>query len=557
MIELIVLIVLLLIFVPLIGSWMPRLFDGRKTFLTPVLGYIESGIYKLADIDPFEEMAAIRYLKSILKFNALGFFVLFSILLLQGYLPLNPQNFSGLPLDLAFNTAASFVTNTNWQAYAGETTLSYFSQMFGLAVQNFLSAATGFCVLLPLIRGITRKTAQTVGNFWADLVRSTLYVLLPLSLLFAIFLVSQGSIQSFGSYVNITTLEGANQTIPLGPVASQVAIKQLGSNGGGFFNANSAHPFENPTPLSNFFETFAILLLPAALVYKYGVRSKVKKHGWLLLLVMLFIWLSGIAISYAASTIENPVLGTYPVYEGIESRFGLRDTLLWTVSTTATSNGSANGVIDSLSPLAGGVALFNIMLGELVFGGIGVGLCSMLLYVLLTVFLAGLMVGRTPEYRGKKIEKREIQWVMIAILTPAASILLGSGIALATPQALSSLTNEGPHGLTEMVYAFTSAAGNNGSAFQGLNGNTFFFNLVLGCIMLLNRMAIVVPSLMIAGALVSKKISPESRGTFSTESLLFAILLIGVIFIVGALTYFPALCLGPVIEHLLMQRGIG
>jgi len=555
MIELIALVVLLLIFAPLIGAWMPRLFDGRRTFLTPVLGYVEKGIYKLAGIDPFEEMVAIRYLKNLLKFNALGFFVLFFLLLLQGYLPLNPQNFPGLPLDLAFNTAASFVTNTNWQAYAGETTLSYFSQMFGLAVQNFLSAATGFCVLLPLIRGITRKTAQTVGNFWADLVRSTLYVLLPLSLLFAIFLVSQGAIQSFGSYADITTLEGANQTIPLGPVASQVAIKQLGSNGGGFFNANSAHPFENPTPLSNFLETFAILLLPAALVYEYGVRSKVKKHAWLLLLVMLFIWLSGIFISNIASYRSNPVLGTELVYEGVESRFGLRDTLRWTVSTTATSNGSANGVIDSLSPLAGGIALFNIMLGELVFGGIGVGLCTMLLYVLLTVFLAGLMVGRTPEYRGKKIEKREIQWVMIAILTPAASILLGSGIALAIPQALSSLTNEGPHGLTEMVYAFTSAAGNNGSAFQGLNGNTLFFNFVLGFIMLLNLMAIVVPSLVIAGALVTKKISPESRGTFSTESVLFAILLIGVILIVGALTYFPALCLGPVIEHLLMLRG--
>jgi len=555
MIETIVFVVLLLILAPLLGRWLMFIFEGKPTYLYPVFGPVERGIYRLAGIDPFEEMDWKKYLKALLLFNLIGFLVLFFILIFQGFLPLNPQHFPGIPLDLAFNTAASFVTNTNWQAYAGETTLSYASQMFGLTVQNFLSAATGFCTLLVFNRGIIRKTGQTIGNFWADLIRSILYVLLPLSFIFAIFLMGEGVIQTFAPYQTITTLEGYEQTIPLGPVASQEAIKQLGSNGGGFFNANSAHPFENPTPLTNFFETLAIVLLPAALVLMYGEESKVKRHGWLLLLVMLFFWLVGLSLAAFSSTVHNPILPASPVLEGIETRFGMKETLLWTVSTTGTSNGSVNSMLDSLPPLIGGIALFNMMLGELIFGGVGTGLCSMLMFVLLTVFLAGLMVGRTPEYRGKKIERKEILLVMIAALVPAACISLGSGGALALPKALESVNAKGPHGLTEMVYAFTSTAVNNGSSFAGMKANTPFFNLLLGTIMIICRLAIIIPSLAIAGSLVLKKVTPVSRGTFSTESLLFAILLIGVIFIFGALTYFPALCLGPLMEHLLMLRG--
>ena len=415
MIETIVFIALLLILAPPLGNLMVSVFEGRRTFLYPVFGYLERFIYRVAGVDQFEEMTWIRYLKALVQFNVVGFIVLFLLLLFQGILPLNPQGFSGLSFDLAFNTAASFVTNTNWQAYAGEATLSYASQMVGLAVQNFLSAATGMGVLFVLIRGITRKSGLTIGNFWSDLVRSVVYILFPLSLLLSIALISEGTIQSFAPYQMITTLEGAQQTIPLGPVASQVAIKQLGTNGGGFFNANSAHPFENPTPLTNFLEMLAIILLPAALVSTYGVKCKVKRHGWLLLMVMLFIWMVGLSIAVLSSEVHNPVLQYFPVLEGIETRLGIKDTLLWTVSTTSTSSGSVNSMLDSLPPLVGGVALFNMMLGEVVFGGVGVGLCSMLMFVLLTVFLAGLMVGRTPEYRGKKIERQEMLWVMVAI----------------------------------------------------------------------------------------------------------------------------------------------
>ncbi len=408
---------------------------------------------------------------------------------------------------------------------------------------------------LTLIRGIAGRTVHTVGNFWEDTVRMIVYILLPLSLLLALVLVGEGVVQTFSPYAEVVTLEGAKQSIPVGPVASQVAIKQLGTNGGGFFNANSAHPFENPTPFTNLLQMIAILLIPTATVYGYGILIGSKSHGWLLFSVMFLFWMIGVLLSVYAQYVPNPVIGASPLLEGQETRFGVINSLLWSVSTTATANGSVNAMLSSLAPLAGGMALFNIMLGELVFGGVGVGLCSMLMFTLLTVFLSGLMVGRTPEYQGKKIEKREVQWVIMAVLAPALLILIGAGISSVLPEALSSLGNQGPHGLSEILYACTSCAGNNGSAFAGLNANTTYYNLLLGVIMLFGRISIILPSLAIAGLLAEKKWTPPSLGTFSTNSFLFWILLVGVILIVGALTFFPALCLGPIVEHLLMLRG--
>lgn len=537
---------------PLLGGYMASVFKGEATFAHPLLGWLERLSYRLGGVDANAEMNCKAYLKALFSFNLLGFLALFLLLILQPWLPLNPQHLPSVPGLLAFNTAASFVTNTNWQAYGGETTLSYLTQMAGLSVQNFLSAATGLSVLMALTRGFIRKNAETIGNFWVDLIRSVVYVLLPLSIVLAVLLLAGGVIQTFSPYREVTTLENAKQTIPLGPVASQVAIKQLGTNGGGFFNANSAHPFENPSAMTNFLEMAAILLIPAASVYMFGLMIGSKRHGWLLFIVMGIFWLYAVAFSFFAEHKRNPVLGVYPVLEGQETRFGAANSILWLVSTTDTANGSLNAMISSLSPLTGGVAMFNIMLGEVIFGGVGVGLASMLMFVLLTVFLAGLMVGRTPEYLGKKIEKREIQWVMVAVLTPTALILIGSGISCLIPAALSSLGNKGPHGLSEIIYAFSSCSGNNGSAFAGLNANTPYYNLTLGCVMLLARSAIIGPSIALAGILAHKRATPPSRGTFSTDSSLFAVLLIGVIIIVGALSFFPALALGPVVEHLLM-----
>lgn len=496
-----------------------------------------------------------EYGKALLYFNFFGLIGLFCIQLLQDRLPLNPQSFPAVAWPSALNTAVSFTTNTNWQSYAGESTMSYLTQMLGLASQNFLSAATGMAVLVALTRGFTRKNMETIGNFWVDLVRTILYLLLPLSILMAAFLIGEGVVQTFSPYVEISTLEGGKQTVPLGPAASQVAIKQLGTNGGGFFNTNSAHPFENPTALSNLVEMLAILLIPAASVYAYGIMIHSKKHAMLLILVMFTMWLCGNAVSRYSEGIANPVFDGITVLEGQETRFGVMNSVLWTTSTTATSNGSVNAMISSLSPLTGGVALFNIMLGELIFGGIGVGLCSMIMFILLTVFLSGLMVGRTPEYFGKKIEKREVQWMMLAILLPSSMILIGASLASVYPAALESLLNQGPHGLSEILYAFSSAAGNNGSAFAGLNAGSDFYNLSLAVVMLLGRISIILPSLAIAGLLAKKNRSPDSAGTFSTHSLLFAVLLFGVILLIGGLTFFPALSLGPIVEHLLMLEG--
>jgi len=496
-----------------------------------------------------------QYIGALLAFNALGFVVVFLLQIAQSGLPLNPQRLVGVPWVLAFNTAVSFMTNTNWQAYAGETTLSYLTQMLGLTVQNFLSAATGIAVFLSLARGIARKTSENIGNFWVDIVRSVIYVLLPLSIVLSLALVSQGVIQTFSGSVKVTTLEGGKQTIPLGPVASQIAIKQLGTNGGGFFNANSTHPFENPTPLSNFLEMLSILLIPAALTYTYGIMVKNKRHGWIIFSVMFFLWLAGLALSLYAEYRGNPLLENMVSMEGKETRFGVVNSILWSTSTTAASNGSVNAMHSSLSPLAGGVAMLNMMLGEIVFGGIGSGVYGMLLFVLLTVFIAGLMVGRTPEYLGKKIEAREIQMTIVGILAPSAVILVGAGVAAVLPAGLSSLANKGPHGLSEILYAFTSAAANNGSAFAGLNANTSFYNLALGIAMLIGRFAVIIPCLVIAGSLAAKKVTPSSAGTFTTDNLTFAVLLVAVIMIVGALTFFPVLALGPIIEHLLMLGG--
>lgn len=553
--QLILYFVCLLAAAPLLGRFMARVFEGERNFLSPALVPIERLIYRLSGIDPKEEMSWRRYAGALLIFNFLGFITVFLLQLFQRNLPLNPQGLSNTSGHLAFNTAISFMTNTNWQAYSGEATLSYLVQMLGLTVQNFVSAATGMAVLLALVRGLCRKTISTIGNFWADLNRTALYVLLPLCLLWAILLAGQGVVQNFSPYAKAVTLEGAEQIIPLGPAASQIAIKQLGTNGGGFFGVNSAHPFENPTPFSNFLQMLAILLIPSAQVYMFGIMVKNKRQGGALLIAMFILFTVGLGIALKAETLSNPNFPRAVLMEGKETRFGVMNSILWAAATTTASNGSVNAMHDSLSPAAGLVTMFNIMLGEVVFGGVGAGLYGMLMFVILTVFIAGLMVGRTPEYLGKKIEGREILWAMIAVLTPCAVILAGSAAAIVSPQGVSSILNKGPHGLSEILYAFSSAAGNNGSAFAGLTVNTPFYNYALGIVMLIGRFAVIIPSLAIAGSLAQKKISPPSAGTFPTDSGLFVCLLIGVILIVGALTFFPALTLGPIAEHFLMLEG--
>lgn len=538
-----------------LGAYMARVFEGRRVFVSPLLAPLESGIYKLIGADPQKEMSWISYTVALIAFNALGFLVLFLLLMFQGILPLNPQGLPGLKFPLAFNTAISFTTNTNWQAYSGEAAMSYFSQMVGLTVQNFLSAATGIAVILAFTRGLVRRSANTLGNFWADLVRSTLYVLLPLSVVFALILVSQGVVQNLAPYQTATTLEGAEQILPMGPAASQIAIKQLGTNGGGFFGVNSAHPFENPTPFSNFLQLLAILLIPAALTCTFGKMVGDVRQGWCIFAAMLVLLLGGFALSWWAEAQPNAVTGVPLNLEGKEQRLGVMNSVLWSTATTAASNGSVNAMHDSLSPLAGMVAMMNLMLGEVIFGGVGAGLYGMLIYVILTVFIAGLMVGRTPEYLGKKIEAREIRLAVVALLIPNALILLGSALACSMEAGLSSLANNGPHGLSEILYAFASAAGNNGSAFAGLTADTPFYNFALGFAMLVGRFVVILPVLAIAGGMVLKNIAPPSSGTFPTNGPIFVGLLVGVILIIGALTFLPALTLGPIVEHLLMVKG--
>lgn len=556
LIQVLLFFVILTGLTPVLGNYMFRVFSGQRHLLRPTFGWLERLAYKAAGIDPGEETNWKTYTYSLLVFNGTGLVFLFLIQLWQSHLPLNSSQLPDVSWPSALNTAISFVTNTNWQGYAGEVTMSYFVQMIGLTVQNFVSAATGISVLLALIRGLSRHTTEKLGNFWVDLTRATIYVLLPLSILLAITLAGQGVIQNFHHSVVAQTLSGEPQVIPMGPVASQISIKQLGTNGGGFFNANSAHPFENPTPFSNFLEMLAILLIPASLTFTYGKMTGSVRHGWAVYTVMTVLLVAGFCLSLYAENQGNPLYGNQALMEGKETRFGITNSILWSTVTTAASNGSVNAMHESLSPLAGMVALLNIMLGEVVFGGVGAGLYGMFVFIILTVFIAGLMVGRTPEYCGKKIETFEIQMTLMAILIPSVAILVFSAWASVSQAGLSGLNNGGPHGLSEILYAFSSAAGNNGSAFAGLNTNTLFYNLLLGVTMLIGRFGVIVPVLAIAGSLGKKKITPVSSGTFRTDNWLFIVLLTGIILIIGGLTFFPALSLGPIIEHLLLQQGM-
>ena len=538
---------------PAIGNYMSNVFSGEKHVMLPVLGWLEKLTYNFIKVNPDEETNWKSYTFGLLAFNLIGFLFLFLIQVFQAYLPLNPANLSNVTWHSAFNTAVSFMTNTNWQGYAGETSMSYFVQMTGLAVQNFVSAATGIAVVIALIRGISRKNTDKIGNFWADLTRSILYILLPISLLFAIILVSQGVVQNFHSYETAHTLQGTQQVLPMGPAASQIAIKQLGTNGGGFFNANAAHPFENPTPFSNFLQMLAIFIIPAGLTFTYGRFVKSSRQGWTIFAVMLILFLGGLGLSMYAEYSPNPIFGHLPLMEGKETRFGITNSVLFSVVTTDASCGAVNAMHDSLSPFSGMIAMINIMLGEVIFGGVGAGLYGMVVFIILTVFIAGLMVGRTPEFLGKKIGTFEVQMAIIANLATSFVILIFTAWASVSSYGLSSLNNSGPHGFSEILYAYTSAAGNNGSAFAGLNANTLLYNLTLGVGMLIGRFGVIIPILAIAGSLASKAITPPSGGTFRTDNWLFMGLLISVILVIGGLTYFPALSLGPVAEHLLMH----
>ena len=544
-----------------LGVFMSRVFSGKATFLTPMIAPMERQFYRLSGVDRTKEQTWLQYTIAMLVFSAAGFVLLYAVQRLQAFLPLNPQGFAGIPPDLAFNTSASFVTNTNWQSYGGETTMSHLVQMMGLTVQNFLSAATGIALALALARAFARSGAQTVGNFWVDITRGTLYVLLPLSFLVAIAFLLLGVPQTLQGSVDATTLEGAKQTISVGPVASQEAIKQLGTNGGGFFNANAAHPFENPNAWSNMLSIWAMLVVSAALPIAFGKLVGDGRQGRALLITMGLFLLAGVTIVYGAETSGNPLLAKLGVdgsagnLEGKEIRFGQALSALYIVATTGLSCGAVNTMHDSLTPLGGLVPLFMIQLGEILPGGVGSGLYGILVVAILTVFIAGLMVGRTPEYLGKKIEAREMKLAIFALLILPFVILTFTAIAAMLPSALSSLNNAGPHGLSELLYAYSSAAGNNGSAFAGLNANTPWFNTTLGITMLLNRFAYVVPVMAIAGSISGKKKLPVSTGTFPTHGGLFIGLLAGVILILGGLQFFPALALGPIVEHFLMYAG--
>ena len=555
-IQLILFMIVLVALAPLLGKFMAKVFMGENHFMKPVFGWLEKLVYRTTGIKSEEEMNWKTYMYGVLLFNLFGLVFLYLLQVLQAYLPLNTEKLPNVPWHLSFNTAVSFMTNTNWQSYSGENTLSYFVQMMGLTVQNFVSAATGIAVLLALIRGLTRKTTENLGNFWTDMTRSVLYVLLPLAIILTFALVGQGAVQTFSHYVKATTLQGPEQVIALGPAASQIAIKQLGTNGGGFFNANSAHPYENPTPFSNFLEMLAIIIISTGLVFTYGHYAKSKRQAWAIFITMFIMFVSGLAISLLAEYSHNNVLNVSGNMEGKEARFGVMNSVLWSVTTTVTSNGSVNAMHDSLTPLSGLVAMFNLMLGEIIFGGVGSGLYGMIIFIFLTVFIAGLMVGRTPEYLGKKVEAFEVKMSIFAVLAPSVVIKLFSAVACSVKPGLAGLNNAGPHGLSEIMYAFSSAAGNNGSAFAGLNANTVFYNVMLGFGMLIGRFGIIVPVMAIAGSMAKKKITPVSSGTFKTDNWLFVILLIGVILIVGGLTFFPPLALGPIVEHFLMNLGV-
>ena len=550
----------LLVVKPL-GIYMAQVFEGQRTLLSPVLGPVERMFYAASGIDDKKEQTWLGYTLAMLAFSIAAFVMLYGILRLQGLLPLNPQGFAGLAPDLAFNTAVSFVTNTNWQAYSGETTMSHLSQMAGLTVQNFLSAAVGMALAIALTRAFARSSASTLGNFWVDLTRATLYALLPIATIIAIAFVAMGLPQTLAGSVAATTLEGASQTIAMGPMASQEAIKQLGTNGGGFFNANAAHPFENPNALSNFLNVFAMLSVTSALVYTFGQMVGNRRQGWAILSAIAVLLVTGIGLVYWAETSGNPILATLGIdpsmgsMEGKEVRFGQALTALYAAVTTGISDGGVNGMHGSLTALGGLVPMFLIQLGEILPGGVGSGLNGMLVFCILSVFVAGLMVGRTPEFLGKKIEAREMKFAMLAVLILPLAILGFTAVSALLPFAVSSIANPGPHGLSEILYAYSSAAGNNGSAFAGLSANTPWFNTTLGIAMLLGRFAYVVPVMAIAGSLARKVKAPASSGTFPTNRPLFVGLLIGVILILGGLQFFPALALGPIVEHFLMLAG--
>lgn len=548
-------IAILLLLTPPLGNYLTKVFFCKKMFLDRIVGPLERGTYRICFINPQEEMHWKTYARAVLSFSVIGILFLFLLQMFQGFLPFNPEQFKAPGWTLALNTAVSFVTNTNWQAYSGESTLSYLVQSLGLSVQNFMSAAVGISVLFALLRGLIRKNMSTIGNFWVDLTRSFFYILLPLSLVLSIALVSQGVIQNYSSSITATTLEGEKQVLPMGPVASQAAIKQLGSNGGGFFGVNSAHPFENPNPLSNFLQTLALLLLPSAFVFMFGQVVDEQRHALMIYLVMLDLFLLFLFLSLWSEYLPNPSLEIGHALEGKEVRFGTSASVLWSSATTASSNGSVNAMLDSFSPLAGGALLLQILLQEVIYGGVGSGLYGMLLFVIFTVFLAGLMVGKNPEYLGKKIESFEMKMVLLALLLPSAAVLIGASISTVLPVAVNSLTNLGPHGLTEILYAWASAANNNGSAFAGLHANNGFFNLGLASAMLLGRFSVIFPVLAIAGSLAAKKTSPVTSASLAIDTVEFSLLLVFVIITIGALTFFPSVALGPLAEHFLMMTG--
>ncbi len=549
------------------GGYMARVFTGERTSLSLVLGPVERGIYWLCGVDEKGEQHWVTYAVAMLLFSVAGFLSLYALQRFQAALPFNPQGQSEVEQGLAFNTAMSFITNTNWQSYVPETTMSYLVQMAGLTVHNFVSAATGIALALALIRGFARRSAQSIGSFWVDLTRSTLYVLLPISIVVGLFFVWQGMPQNLGAYTEATTLEGAKQVIAQGPVASQEVIKMMGTNGGGFFNANSAHPFENPNPITNFVQIVLIFSIGAGLTNVFGRMVGDQRQGWAVFAVMGVLFLAGVVIAYSAEVTGNPAFAALQIdqapsalqaggnMEGKEVRFGIANSALFATVTTDASCGAVNSMHDSFMPLGGAVPMVNIMLGEIIFGGVGSGMYGMLLFAILAVFIAGLMVGRTPEYLGKKIEAKEVKMAMLAILILPLSILGFTAIATVIPDGLAGPANQGPHGFSEILYAYTSGTGNNGSAFAGISANTLFYNVTIGFAMLIGRFLMIVPMLAIAGSLAAKRIVPTSAGTFPTHQPLFVGLLVGVILIVGGLTFFPALALGPLVEHFAMRAG--
>jgi len=550
-----------------LGAYMARLFSGERTFLSPVLGGLERGLYRIAGVDEAREQHWLPYTICMLLFSVVSFAALYAMQRLQDVLPINPMSMSAVSADSAFNTSVSFVTNTNWQGYGGETTMSYLTQMAGLTVQNFVSAAVGIAIAVALIRGFARRSARTVGNFWVDLTRGTLYLLLPLSIIIALALVALGVPQNLNAYTEVTTLEGAKQVIAQGPVASQLVIKHLGTNGGGFFNANSSHPFENPNALTNFIEMWAIFLIGAALTYTFGRMVGNQRQGWAIFATMGILFLAGVAVVYWVESNPNPFFAQHGIdgavsalqsggnMEGKEVRFGIALTSLFAVITTAASCGAVNAMHDSLMPLGGMIPIINMQLGEVIIGGVGAGLYGILVFAIIAVFIAGLMVGRTPEYMGKKIEAKEVKMAMLTVLVLPLSILGFTALAVVVEPGLAGMANKGMHGFSEVLYAYTSGTANNGSAFAGLSANTPFYNTTIGLAMLMGRFLMIVPIMAIAGSLAAKRVVPASAGTFPTTGALFVMLLGGVILITGGLTYFPALAFGPVVDHLSMIAG--